>query len=281
MVPPLIRRLSPLGITNLTPIRALSGGTNGVVEGRAPPRLQRPSPGRLSRAPRDAAPSVEIKATNHEADRAKNSRIEERKRAIERRRLLLEKGITPSAEAALQEEHKPGDDHKVEGAITLESNTQSSTVTNPPRIARSSVHSLNEGRKLSAADLHRLQRSTQRTEVMMQKSQQSVHQTFPIVQNKVERRIQRKDRMDTSGGSVVASQSATTRYRLQRLQQTNLVGTGSECNLKTNPAVISIPLNENDSAPAVVDDFEERLKKLRKVKQKEESSGWFSWLWKK
>jgi hypothetical protein len=126
-----------------------------------------------------------------------------------------------------------------------------------------------------------LQRSTQRTEVMMQKSQQSVHQTSPIVQNKVERRIQRKDRMDTSGGSVVASQSATTRYRLQRLQQTNLAGTGSECNLKMNPAVICIPLNKNDSAPAVVDDFEERLKKLRKEKQKEESPGWFSWLWKK
>lgn len=280
---PLIQRFSPLSITNLSPIRALSGSIGGAVEGRAPPRLQRPAPGRLTRAPRDdSATSVSVtdaKATNDEAEVAQNSRIEERKRAIEKRRLFLEKGVTPSAVvAAAQEEHKPADE-KVEAANTLESNTQSAAASNPPRIARSSVHSLNQGRKLSAADLHRLQRSTQRNELLQ--SHQNVAKTH--IPNKADHRIRRKSRMNATGGSIVASQSATTRYRLQRLQQTNDVAgtTSSEIHLKMNPAVISIPLDENDSAPIVVDDFEERLKKLRREKQKEESSGWFGWLWKK
>lgn len=253
----------------------------------ARPRLQRPPPGRLPRLPREssatAISSNDIKL-KFEDEEVKRSRIDERKEAIARRRLLLEKGVS-SLEAV-------EDDKRVETEVTHKqtnevSNLQNESKASTPRMARSSVHSLIEGRKLSAADLHRLHRTTRRSESEQQQqtpTQQTIQTQRPLQeQNKVDHRLTRAIRSNPTGGSVVAAQSATTRYRMQRQQQRDAADT-SESNLKMNPSVISIPLDEtSDTNLPKLDDFEERLEKLRKEKQKEEREDWslFGWLWKK
>ena len=78
---------------------------------------------------------------------------------------------------------------------------------------------------------------------------------------------------------MVASQSATGRYRAQRLAKDEV-----ESNLKTNPSVLSIPLSELDSAPVVPDDFDERFKRLKQRDKKgdgveKKSSSLFGWFW--
>ena len=283
---PLTRRLLLLSRCYLTSIRSVSSNDVASHSRRAPPRLQRPPPGRLTRAPRDSTSTTANKnSARNEAEDAKNARIEDRKKAIERRRILLEKGVTPPAPATQElitviYEQKD-DEVPSEASSSVEQKNQS--VSNPPRPARSSVHSLNKGRKLSAADLHRLQRTSQRSELNQQaQPTQPVQKVQQVQQSKVEHRLQRSNRTNPTGGSIVAAQSATARYRMQRQQQKENVAV-SENNLKTNPSVISIPIDENATAPPI-DGFEERLKKLRREKQKEEkedSTGWFSWLWRK
>lgn len=276
---PLTRQLPQIRRGTLPSTRGFSSND---LASRAPPRQQHPPPGRLARAPRSSpATAGENESSSRiEAEKAKSSRIEERKKAIERRRLFLEKGVT----SPVQEPITVIYEQKEQDAGTLSSSLESNvTSTNPPKLTRSSVHSLNEGRKLSAADLHRLQRTSQRSELTKQQGQEtsrSVQKVQHPQQNRVEHRLHREVRTNPTGGSIVAAQSATARYRMQRQQQKESGDT--ESNLKMNPSVISIPLDERDTAP-VVDDFEERLKKLRRDKQKEEkeeTSGWFGWLWK-
>jgi hypothetical protein len=242
----------------------------------------------LPRLPREssatAIPSNDIKL-KFEDEEVKRSRIDERKEAIARRRLLLEKGVS-SLEAV-------EDDKRVETEVTHEhtneevSNLQNELKASTPRMARSSVHSLNEGRKLSAADLHRLQRTSRRSESEQQQqtpTQQTIQTQRPLQEkSKVDHRLIRVNRSNPTGGSVVAAQSATTRYRIQRQQQRDAADT-PESNLKMNPSVFSIPLDEtSDTNVPKLDDFEERLEKLRKEKQKEQREDWslFGWLWKK
>ena len=268
MLMPLIRPLL-LFNRNYATFRCLSGGFDDTRSGR----LHRPPPGRLARNPRAAADTKHAGTSDSidksfELEDRRTSRIEERKAAIERRRVFLEKGIPHSVAEAPPESE--GVKIIYESESPTETNEQRTT-----RISRSSVHSLNKGRKLSAADMHRLQRSIQKPDAEPQLSPLPI----PKENTTVEHRLRRESRTNKSGGSVVASQSATTRYRMQRQQQYE-----GENNLKMNPSLISIPLDQNSKSNASKSDenFEERLNRLRREKQKEEeSSSWFSWFWRK
>ena len=274
LVPHNIRRLLLLNRSNNVTVRCFSGVVDDTRNGIMPnlPRLQRPPPGRLARNPRAAADTKSAGTSDSidesiQLENKRMSRIEERKAAIERRRVFLEKGVSSSVAESSPE---------TEGVkIIYESESPTNTIeSRTTKTSRSSVHSLNKGRKLSAADLHRLQRSTQKPDSEPRLSPQPISKENTIV----EHRLRRESRTNQIGGSVVASQSATTRYRLQRQQQYD-----GENNLKMNPSVITIPPDQNlkSNAPKS-DDFEERLKRLRREKQKEdESSSWFSWFWSK
>lgn len=318
----ILRNPPPISIRRNQTIRTFTDGSNPInVNSRAPPKLPRPPPGRLSRRPRDDDDAAAKKAvvsnssgdTNlkKDADYVRQLRINERKAAIERRRLFLEKGTV------MAEETTPNNNNidEVTNFTNVESNytkVRTDTQRHSPKVARSSVHSLNQGRTLSAADRHRLERSTsrrfepiqpmphqqqqqyqeQKQQVQLQQQQLQLEQQItPKTNNRVEHRLTRESKSNPTGGSLVASQSATTRYRLQRQQlllkdaafNNNNINIESNT-LKMNPSVISIPLDESSELDSRtrVDDFEERLKRLRRGKEREEDdSSWFGWLWKK
>ena len=287
-----ILRRPPRIRTNPT-IRTFSDESNIGVSSPIPPRLPRPPPGRLSRHPRNddtgtkaALPKTSTNLKTEEDD-IRQSRINERKAAIERRRLMLEKGVVQPMSEKVQKNIE-----EETNFTNIESNYKESRSPNSSKVARSSVHSLNAGRKLSAVDMHRLQRTSKRTGQAMpqqqhhhqQQQEQHEQQHIPLKRNNgIEQRLTRENRPNQTGGSIVAAQSATTRYRLQRQQQKDAASL--ENHLKMNPSVISIPLDETSELEMPkTDDFEERLKRLRREKEKEERGGgssWFGWLWKK
>ena len=268
-------------------------------------------------------------------------RIAQRKAAIERRRLFLEKGIVPPLVATEHGQPATGDaapanvnvvdhqgslgldaakhssrkapitiireenTHEDQGSAIIEVETMTmmddiaedatrTTSTRPKhRAYRSSsrpppVHSLGKS-TLSAADSHR-RRMRQIREEKQQRQQQQRGDELQQVQDNMgyqssqggaQARIQQLTRHEggsstssssqTSnnthafeiGGSYVASQSATARFRQGRLQQRqqgrmmeNNEQTTSEYyghgggrgRLKTNPSVVSIPLSESTSS---------------------------------
>ncbi|KAL7480807.1 hypothetical protein ACHAW6_006473 [Cyclotella cf. meneghiniana] len=316
---PLLHRLSPF-LHNRNFLSRSIGGTVNLhdeTSATSPPRLQRqvrPPPGRLLRRPADSSVKVTIASPDSSVDNQNTfnnasifpgevpkSRIGERREAIAKRRLFLEKGrpsLAPSFDNVESESSKT-DSEKIEEPSNelLEQNASiPSMTTNPPVRVRSSVHSLNNGRKLSAADMHRLQRhtSTQDTSIIPPQQQQQQHQ-LPVKdqhKNKKIGRVSRETRHPT-GGSIVASQSATARYRLQRRGQISHDETIAGANRRMNPSVLSIPLDDNGASSTLVvssDDFDERLKKLRTAQrdkneksdgERGEKEGWslFGWFW--
>ncbi|KAL3792811.1 hypothetical protein HJC23_002618 [Cyclotella cryptica] len=319
---PLLRRLSPLlsHRTNLTITAQSISGTvhfHDELSTTSPPRWQtqtRPPPGRLMRRrrrPADSslgAPDVSlvdkqntINYVSSSQGPANKSRIDERREAIAKRRLFLEKGASFLTTSTQKEEsYSPNNPaEKIEepsNELHEQSASRPSMTTNiPNNKTRTSVHSLNDGRKLSAADMHRLQRisSTRPDAAIPQQHQQPTLQQqhpSPTLQhhqhnvnnnnnNKPIGRISREIRHPT-GGSIVASQSATARYRMQRRAQRpsheeeSMVG-GAK--LKTNPSEWSIPLDDGEASTRVVssqeEDFDERLKKIRRAQREKAEMG--------
>jgi len=97
-------------------------------------------------------------------------------------------------------------------------------------------------------------------------------------------------RASSVGGSLVASQSATAKYRLSRLHRGKIdTAEASSGNLKTNPSVMAIPLSDqllsddydsisrsspsHDGHSSPSSNFEERYQRLRRQRRQQEQGG--------
>jgi len=189
------------------------------------------------------------------------------------------------------------------------------------RPRRIPLHSIGNGH-LSAADLHRMQLKEQRQQRVQLQREQShsmdpTHDRDGVDTASTSHTIptSRNDRAPTDmrsgvasmGGSFVASQSATARYRQNRARGERTVEDAGG-KLKMNPSVVSIPLVdhpsfENDGGnvgggdsghmhqqrqhPPSHSNFEERYQKLRRQRQEDDDleandkRSWspFSWFW--
>lgn len=259
--------------------------------------------------------SVPAQQLQEATDAQRSGRIAQRKDAIERRRLFLERGVNSLSSASLPVEDvscepsdvKVGIEEATSPTVAVAADaspgaSSTETITKPTQ--RTPVHSLNNGRKLSAADTFRLQRHDRREEHRTQYQSSNASSTQGI------QRIKRsKSASEMMGGSVVAAQSATARYRQSRRQQhqqqqqfdeANLdeekgyhgdkqMQTG-EGNLKTNPSVISIPLSESEvnsgginasysDSSLEANNFDERYQRLRRHKHEGNSEDGESKRW--
>jgi len=129
------------------------------------------------------------------------------------------------------------------------------------------LHSLGSSGNSSAADLHRLQLQQQRDHQKREQQQLRQHQqqkqglvddtTYPRQGIQIDNAAMTTPPKESNartvvGGSIVASQSATAKFRLRRRGRRNpeaksdetaeLCVNGGSNNLKTNPSVVTIPL---------------------------------------